>query len=83
MQAEVRLYDRLWKVENPRDELAAIREAKNCDALEAMKDIINPDSLKVLPNCYIEKFAGNLAHSLIPAIPTDRLFQYRQRINPG
>ena len=28
MQAEVRLYDRLWKVENPRDELAAIREAK-------------------------------------------------------
>ena len=60
MQAEVRLYDRLWKVENPRDELAAIREAKNCDALEAMKDIINPDSLKVLPNCYIEKFAATL-----------------------
>ena len=60
MQAEVRLYDRLWKVENPRDELAAIREAKNCDALEAMKDIINPDSLKVLPNCYIEKFAAPL-----------------------
>ena len=34
IQAEVRLYDRLWKVENPRDELAAIREAKNCEALE-------------------------------------------------
>ena len=30
------LYDRLWKVENPRDELAAIREAKNCDALTAL-----------------------------------------------
>ena len=60
IQAEVRLYDRLWKVENPRDELAAIREAKNCEALEAMKEIINPDSLKVLPNCYIEKFAATL-----------------------
>ena len=60
LQAEVRLYDRLWKVENPRDELAAIREAKNCEALEAMKEIINPDSLKVLPNCYIEKFAATL-----------------------
>ena len=60
MQAEVRLYDRLWKVENPRDELAAIREAKNCDALEAMKEIINPDSLSVLPNCYIEKYAATL-----------------------
>ena len=60
LQAEVRLYDRLWKVENPRDELAAIREAKKCEALEAMKEIINPDSLKVLPNCYIEKFAVTL-----------------------
>ena len=28
--------------------------------LEAMKEIINPDSLKVLPNCYIEKFAATL-----------------------
>jgi glutaminyl-tRNA synthetase len=40
--------------------MAAIREAKNCEALEAMKEIINPDSLKVLPNCYIEKFAATL-----------------------
>lgn len=48
LPAEVRLYDRLWKVENPRDELAAIREAKNCEALEAMKEIINPDSLQIL-----------------------------------
>ena len=47
LPAEVRLYDRLWKVENPRDEMAAIREAKNCDALEAMKEMINPDSLNV------------------------------------
>ncbi|MBR5476108.1 MAG: glutamine--tRNA ligase/YqeY domain fusion protein [Bacteroidaceae bacterium] len=60
IQAEVRLYDRLWKVENPRDELAAIREEKQCDALTAMKEIINPDSLKVLPCCYIEKFAATM-----------------------
>ena len=60
LEAEVRLYDRLWKVENPRDELAAIREAKNCDALEAMKEIINPDSLHILPRCYIEKYAAGM-----------------------
>ena len=59
LQAEVRLYDRLWKVENPRDEMAAIREAKNCSPLEAMKEIINPDSLKVLTNCYVEKFLAD------------------------
>ena len=58
--AEVRLYDRLWKVENPRDEMAAIREAQDCDAVTAMKQIINPDSLTVLKNCYIEEFAATM-----------------------
>ena len=62
VKAEVRLYDRLWKVENPRDELAAIREEKQCDALTAMKEIINPDSLNILTNCYVEKYAAELPH---------------------
>ena len=59
-KAEVRLYDRLWKVENPRDELAAIREKKNCSPLEAMKEIINPNSLEIRKNCYVEKFVATL-----------------------
>jgi glutaminyl-tRNA synthetase len=58
VQAEVRLYDRLWKVENPRDELASVCEAKGCTPLEGMKEIINPDSLHILPNCYVEEFAA-------------------------
>ncbi len=57
-EAEVRLYDRLWRVENPRDQMSALREAKGLDALAAMKEIINPDSLHVLPRCYIEEFAA-------------------------
>lgn len=60
LKAEVRLYDRLWKVENPRDEMAAIRDAQNCDAVTAMKQIINPDSLHVLTECYVEEFAGKM-----------------------
>ena len=36
------------------------RPWKYQDLAEAMKEIINPDSLKVLPNCYIEKFAATL-----------------------
>ena len=59
-QAEIRLYDRLWKVENPRDEMAAIREAQQCDAVTAMKQIINSDSLNVLKNCYVEPFAATM-----------------------
>ena len=60
VKAEVRLYDRLWKVENPRDEMAQIRETQNCDAVTAMKQIINPDSLKVYPDCYVEPFAATM-----------------------
>lgn len=70
LQAEVRLYDRLWKVENPRDEMAAIREAKGCEALDAMKEMINPDSLHVLTNCYVEKY-------LAEAKPLDH-FQFQR-----
>ena len=58
VKAEVRLYDRLWKVENPRDEMAAIRDAQQCDAVTAMKQIINPGSLTVLQDCYVEPFAA-------------------------
>ena len=60
VKAEVRLYDRLWKGENPRDEMAQIRETQNCDAVTAMKQIINPDSLKVYTDCYVEPFAATM-----------------------
>ena len=55
LEAEVRLYDRLWKVENPRDELSRIREEQQCDTLSAMQQMLNPNSLEVLPKCYVEK----------------------------
>jgi glutaminyl-tRNA synthetase len=60
LPAEVRMYDRLWNVENPRDTMAEIREAQQCDALAAMKQMINPDSLQVYKNCYVEKMAAGL-----------------------
>ena len=59
LPAEVRLYDRLWTCENPRDEMARIKEEKQCESLEAMKEMINPDSLKVLKNCYVEKYLAD------------------------
>ena len=43
--AEVRLYDRLFMVENPGEE-------KDKD----FRELLNPDSLKVLKNCYVEKY---------------------------
>lgn len=57
-KAEVRLYDRLWKVENPRDEMSAIIDQQGCEPVEAMKQIINPDSLHTITECYVEEFAA-------------------------
>lgn len=42
--AEVRLYDRLFSIENPSADERDFRE------------LLNPDSLKVLTNCYVEKY---------------------------
>ena len=58
LEAEVRMYDRLWKVENPRDELARLQnEGKT--PLEAMKEMMNPNSLEVRPVCYVEEFLAD------------------------
>ena len=58
LQAEVRMYDRLWKVENPRDELARLQnEGKS--SLEAMKEMMNPNSLEVRPVCYVEEYLAD------------------------
>lgn len=43
--AEVRIYDRLFSVENPSADERDFRE------------LLNPDSLKILSNCYVEKYA--------------------------
>ena len=58
VKAEVRLYDRLWKVENPRDEMAAIVDEQKCEPVEAMKQIINPDSLQDIKESYVDEFAA-------------------------
>ena len=59
LPAEVRMYERLWQVENPRDELARL-QGEGLSNVEAMQQMMNPDSLHVLTNCYIEKFVKDM-----------------------
>lgn len=47
-QAEVRLYDRLFSVENPSADERDFRE------------LLNPTSLTVLKNCYVEEYAAEM-----------------------
>ena len=58
--AEVRLYDRLFNVENPSEE-------KDVD----FRELLNPDSLKVIDNCRIEPYLAENAK------PSDR-FQFQR-----
>ncbi|MBQ6964460.1 MAG: glutamine--tRNA ligase/YqeY domain fusion protein [Bacteroidaceae bacterium] len=48
LEAEVRNYDRLWMVENPRDEVAAYSKAHgDVRGIEAMRPFLNPNSLDI------------------------------------
>ena len=56
LEAEVRNYDRLWMVENPRDEIAAYsKEHGDVRGIEAMRPFLNPNSLEV-KRAYVEKW---------------------------
>ena len=48
LDAEVRLYDRLFAVENPSADERDFRE------------LLNPESLQVLPKCYVEDYAAQM-----------------------
>ena len=58
VKAEVRLYEKLWKHENPRDELKRLEEEEGIKGAAALRLMMNPDNLHVLTDCYVEPFAA-------------------------
>ena len=60
LEAEVRNYDRLWMVENPRDEVAAYSKSQGKERIdiEDMRKFINPNSLEV-KKAYVESWLVN------------------------
>lgn len=59
IEAEVRNYDRLWMVENPRDEVAAYSKEQGKERIDIndMRKFINPDSLEI-KKAYVEKYCA-------------------------
>ena len=49
-QAEIRIYDRLFNIENPSADDRDFRE------------MLNPNSLTIMPNCYVEDYAAERKH---------------------
>ena len=59
LEAEVRNYDRLWMVENPRDEVAAYSKEQGKERIDIddMRKFFNPDSLEI-KKAYVEKWCS-------------------------
>ena len=59
IEAEVRNYDRLWMVENPRDEVSAYSKEQGKERIDIndMRKFINPDSLNI-KKAYVEKYCA-------------------------
>ena len=56
LEAEVRNYDRLWLVENPRDEVKKYSDEHGVRGIEAMRPFLNPNSLEINKHAYVEKW---------------------------
>ncbi len=58
--AEVRNYQCLWNVENPRDAIRDYEKEHGVRGIEAMRPFINPDSLTVNTGAFVEEYAAQL-----------------------
>lgn len=56
LPAEVRNYECLWTCENPRDAIKQYEEENGVRGIEAMRPFINPNSISVNKNAFVEKF---------------------------
>ncbi len=60
--AEVRNYQHLWAVPNPRDAIREYEKEHGARGTDAMRPFLNPNSLNVNSHAFVEKFAARLPH---------------------
>ena len=60
LPAEVRNYACLWTCENPRDAIKQYEEENSVRGIEAMRPFLNPDSIRVNKQAFVEKFVQTL-----------------------
>ena len=57
---EVRDYANLWTCENPRDAIKQYEKENGVRGIDAMRPFLNPDSLRINKNAYVEEYAATL-----------------------
>lgn len=58
--AEVRNYECLWTCENPRDAIKQYEKENGVRGIDAMRPFLNPNSLNINTNAFVEKYAAEL-----------------------
>ena len=58
--AEVREYSCLWTCENPRDAIKQYENGNGVRGIEAMRPFLNPDSLRINRNAFVEEYTAGL-----------------------
>lgn len=58
--AEVRNYECLWTCENPRDAIKQYEKENGVRGIDAMRPFLNPNSLNINKNAFVEKYAAAL-----------------------
>ena len=54
LPAEVRNYECLWTCENPRDAIKQYEKEHNVRGIDAMRPLLNPNSLRINTNAVVE-----------------------------
>ena len=57
---EVRNYANLWTCENPRDAIKQYEKENGVRGIEAMRPFLNPESLTISTEAFVEEFAGDM-----------------------
>lgn len=61
MKCEVRDYSCLWTCENPRDAIKQYEKENGVRGIDAMRPFLNPDSLRINKNAFVEEYAATLS----------------------
>ena len=60
IRCEVREYENLWLAENPRDAIKKYEDENGVRGIDAMRPFLNPNSLNINHDAYIEEWAATL-----------------------
>ena len=77
----MRNYACLWTCENPRDAIKQYEDENGVRGIDAMRPFLNPDSIRINRNAYVEKYVQTLQPLHYLQFTRTGYLQYRPRFH--